>query len=121
MKILKGKIVDFKSSRDSRIGYLSIKDSGTGLVFSVPCDSKSIAEDLEEYFGDVISSTGKINEVGGHIFQEIFWSYDQDGRLFGSFVPVDKASDDIVDHNNIGKKEVHNLDLRNNSVKSSKL
>jgi hypothetical protein len=89
MNIFKGKIVSFKGSQDSGIGYLNIKDSATGLVFSVPCEKTPTIRALENCFGNVISSDRRVNKVGGHTFQEIFWFYDQDGGILKGFVPVD--------------------------------
>ena len=113
MNIFKGKIVMFKGYQDSGIGYLNIKDSVTGLVFSVPCEKTPTIRALEICFGTVIGSDRRINMVGGHTFQEIFWFYDQDGRLLKGFVPVDQAPNEIVDLYNHKCKKGRNINLRN--------
>jgi len=79
MKIFKGKIVDFKGSRDSEIGYLSIKCSKTRLVFNVPCQSDCIAKDLDRHFGDVIS---------GYMYQEVYTQYNEAGDIIMGITPV---------------------------------
>jgi hypothetical protein len=112
MNIFKGKIVSFKGSQNSGIGYLNIKDSATGLVFSIPCEKTPTIRALENCFGNFISSDRKANKVGGHTFQEIFWFYDQDGGILKGFVPVDQAPNEIADLYNIEREGGHNINLR---------
>ncbi len=81
MKIFKGKIVDFKGSRNSRIGYLSIKCSKTRLVFNVPCQSDCIAKDLDRHFGDVVS---------GYMYQEVYTQYNEAGDIIMGITPVNE-------------------------------
>ena len=81
MKIFKGKIVGFKGSRDSGIGYLSIKCSRTCLVFNVPCQSDCIAKDLDRHFGDVIS---------GYMYQEVYTRYNEEGTIITGITPVNE-------------------------------
>ena len=79
MKISKGKIVDFKNSRGSRLGHLNIKCSETHLLFNVPCKSDCIVKDLDRLFGDVIS---------GYMYQEVYTQYDETGTVITGVRPV---------------------------------
>jgi len=116
MNIFKGKIVTFKGCPDSRIGYLNIKDSATGLVFSVPCEKTPTIRSFESFFGNVIGSDRRVNKVGGHTFQEIFWFYDQDGGILKGFVPVDQVPNEIADLYNLECKKGRNINLRNIAI-----
>jgi len=91
MKIFKGKIVDFKSSRESRIGYLSIKCLKTRLVFNVPCQSDCIAKDLDRHFDDLIS---------GYMYQEVYTQYNETGAIITGITP---ANENIAEKNREAK------------------
>ena len=91
---------------------MNIKDSATGLVFSVPCEKTPTIRALETFFGNVFGSDRRINKVGGHTFQEIFWFYDQDGGILKGNVPVDQAPNEIADLYNIEMEGGHNINLR---------
>lgn len=86
MKIRKGTIQGFSGFWNSGTAILSIKDSKTGKVEAIHCDNGQTIRRLRSVFG-------KAN--GGHINQEVFWSMDDMGLLYG-LAPVDGAPFELV-------------------------
>ena len=95
MEIRKGKLVQFRGSWGSGLGYLEIKDSETGVTERVPCDNGATVRALEAAFGDVITP-GHTANGDGYRGQEVYWSYDELGLVLGGFTPVDDASPELV-------------------------
>ena len=91
----KGKIVGFQGSWDSGLGYLTIKDSKTHELKSVPCENAPTVRALEAAFGNVVGNAHDVRVKGGHIGKEIFWTYDEMGLVLGGFMPVKMASEEV--------------------------
>ena len=87
--IRKGKIMDFRGSWGSGIGYLIIKDSKTGRVESLTCENAETVRSLDAAFGGVISEehTADVSGIRG---REIYWG-PGDWVGIGWFMPVEEA------------------------------
>jgi hypothetical protein len=94
MTIHKGKIMSLKGSWGSGVAYLEV-DCEDGPR-SVPCDNGSTVRALHSLFGNVIGEGHSINNKGGHIGQEVFWSYDDMGLMLGGLTPVIEASEELL-------------------------
>jgi hypothetical protein len=95
--IHKGRIKGFNGSWNSGLAFLTIEDSDTGLIETVPCDNGPVVRALEGAFGEVISPGHSVNLHGGHIDQEIFWSYDEFGLTLGGFTKVEDAHPAVIE------------------------
>lgn len=95
-EVYKGKIVGFKGSWGSGIGYLMIEDSDLGTLLAVPCDNGATVRALECAFGNVIGDGHTVKEDGGYVGKEIFWGYDEFGLVMAGFTPVEMASEELV-------------------------
>jgi len=71
MNIHRGIIKGFSGSWGSGLGYLSIEDSKTSIVESIPCDNGATVRALEGCFGNVIGKGHCIKESPGYIDAEI--------------------------------------------------
>ena len=98
MLIEKGKILEFRGSWGSGLGYLVIEDSKTGQILAVPCENASTVRALEGAFGNVIAPGHSVDPQGGHVGQEVYWSYDDMGLTLEAFTPVDQASPELIEH-----------------------
>ena len=85
-----GIIKNFGGSWGSGLGFLTIEDSVTGEIESVPCDNGPTVRALESCFGNVIGSGHRVKENAGYIDQEIYWDYDDLGLTLEGFSPVEE-------------------------------
>ena len=92
MEIRKGTIKRFSGSWMSGLGSLMIEDSETGACEMVPCENAQTVRALEGCFGDVVIEGHCVDSQGGHIDQEVYWSYDEIGLVLGGFTPIAEAS-----------------------------
>jgi len=97
MLVRRGTIKRFGGSWGSGLGFLEIEDSEGAGVEQVPCENAATVRALEGAFGDVIAEGHCVNPEGGHVGQEIYWSYDETGLVLASFTPVDEASEELLD------------------------
>lgn len=93
--IHKGRIIGFHGCRGSGLGFLTIEDSTTHELRSVPCDNAPTVRALEVAFGNVIGNAHDVEANGGHIGKEIYWSYDEMGLILGGFTPVRGAPEEL--------------------------
>ena len=96
VEIKKGKLIQFRGSWGSGLGYLEIEDSETGEHEYVPCDNGATVRALESAFGDVITPEHTANG-NGYKGQEVYWSYDEFGLVLAAFTPIEDASPELVD------------------------
>ena len=96
MEIRKGKLIQFRGSWGSGLGYLEIEDSETGAHELVPCDNGATVRALEAAFGNVITQ-GHTANGDGYKDREVYWSYDELGLVLEGFTPVEDASPELVD------------------------
>ena len=94
MTIEKGKIIEFRGTWLSGLGYWVIEDSKTGTIRNVTCENAPTVRALEGAFGDVITPGHSVDPQGGHVGKEIYFSCDDLGLLDG-FTPVVQASPEI--------------------------
>lgn len=94
--IRKGRIKALQGSWTSGLACLIIEDSETGITEVVPCENGPTVRALDALFGEVIAPGHSINLHGGHINQEIFWSYDEFGLVLGGFTPVEGAHPEVI-------------------------
>jgi len=92
MEIRKGIIKNFSGSWLSGLGSILIEDSETGECEVVPCENASTVRALEGCFGDVVIDAHCVDSQGGHVDQEVYWSYDDIGLVLGGFTPIVEAS-----------------------------
>lgn len=92
MTIHKGTISGLHSSWGNGLAMLSFED-GT----QVPCDNGPTVRAMESVFGGVVGAAHTIDPAGGHVVQEVFNSMDDFGLTLGWFVPIDEATDDLID------------------------
>jgi len=102
VEIRKGKLIRFRGSWGSGLGYLEIVDSETGVPELVPCDNGATVRALEAAFGDVITD-GHTANGDGYRGQEVYWSYDELGLVLGGFTPVEDAPPELAEHYKINK------------------
>ena len=105
MLIHKGKLIQFRGTWGSGMGFLQIADSETGVVESVPCDNGPTVRALEGCFSNVITE-GHTASGDGYKGREVFWSYDECGLTLGGFTPVEEASVELLEAYEAERKEV---------------
>ena len=96
MEIRKGIIQSFQGSWGSGIGHLHIKDSQTGEVQAIPAENPAAIRALQAAFGGVVAPGRSVDNKGGHIGQEIYWTLDDIGILSG-FMPVEEAGEELIE------------------------
>ena len=96
MTIRKGKIVNFIGSWGSGIAQLAIEDSETGNIEFVPCDNGPTVRALEDAVGEVITP-GHTANGSGYKGKEVFWAWDEMGLMMAGFMPVEMASNSLIE------------------------
>ena len=97
MDINKGTILAFYGGHLSGLAHLQIADSDTGESSMIPCDNGATVRALEEMFGDVIAPAHTVDPAGGHVNQEVYWSYDELGLVMGGMTPVNEATPELIE------------------------
>jgi len=97
LDISKGTILAFYGGYLSGLDHLQIVDSETGESSMIPCDNGATVRALEEMFGDVIAPGHTVDPAGGHVNQEVYWSYDELGLVMGGMTPVNEASPELIE------------------------
>ena len=71
-EIHKGKIMGFRGSWGSGIGFVLIKDSKTGRVQNLSCENAPTVRAFEAAYGDIIGpgQTADFSKITG---REIYW------------------------------------------------
>jgi len=116
MEILRGRIVHFKCTVFSDVGYITIREYETGIIFNIPCEKSATAQALNTFFGAGADINNPICQIYGHAFQDILWTCNPESGLLGEFTPIDKASDELIDAYYMGCFEDepgHETDLSN--------
>ena len=102
MEIRKDKLIQFRGSWGSGLGFLEIEDSETGVPERVPCDNGVTVRALEDAFGNVVTE-GHTANGNGYKGREVYWSLDEFGLVLAAFTPVKDASPELVDQYEITK------------------
>ena len=85
----RGFIKGFSGSWGSGLGYLTIEDSETGMLESVPCDNGPTIRALESCFGNVIGDNHCVSDSPGFENMEVYWDYDEFGLTLEGFTPIE--------------------------------
>jgi hypothetical protein len=92
MKVRKGIIRGFSGTESSVLAFLFIDDEELGVV-PVLCDNRATLKALKRCFNNVIGPGNEVDDKeGGHIGQEVYYSYDDEGYSLKGFTPVGSAS-----------------------------
>jgi len=97
LEISKGTILAFYGAHLSGLAHLQIVDIDTGNSELIPCENAATVRALESMFGDVIAPGHTVDPAGGHIDQDVYWSYDEQGLILGGMTPVNEASQDLIE------------------------
>jgi len=89
--IHKGKIIGFRGSWGSGLGYLIIQTENG--IEQVPCDNAPTVRALDAAFGNVITRGHTVNQ-GAIKDKEIYYSV---GFVLEGFTPVEMASDELLE------------------------
>jgi len=93
--IRKGKIKDFRGCWSSGLATITIEESETGNILHIPCENPSTVRGLAEAYGGI--TAGRSFDKSNIIDKEIYWAYDELGLIFGGFIPVEEASEEVVE------------------------
>ena len=100
-KIFKARILGFKGSWMSGLGALLLEDlDDSGGPPMIHCENAPTVRALEGAFGNVIGNAHDVNNEGGHIGKEIYYSFDDMGLILECFTPVEDAPQELIDYYN---------------------
>jgi len=101
MEVYKATILAFSGNWMSGIATLLLEDSeGSGGASEIFCENAQTVRCLEGAFGNVIGEGHTVNNDGGFVGKEIYYSMDPMDLLLECFTPVEDASPELIDYYN---------------------
>jgi hypothetical protein len=94
-EIYKGKIVQLAGSWGSGLAALTVEDERRGLTV-LHWDNGPTVRALDAAFGDVIDRNHTFDNAAIRD-KEIYYFMDEFGLCLGGFIPVEEASEELID------------------------
>jgi len=101
MEVYKAKILGFRGNWLSGLATLILEDSeGSGGASQIHCENAATVRALQGAFGNVIGEGHTVNNNGGFVGREVYYSMDDMDLILECFTPVEDASEELIDYYN---------------------